>query len=281
MLRFDVTEMAELALVRFSGSGSTPAVLESGVQNGRRWLLLEWIEGAPILDVRKPADRLPVHDYLLLTLRVTRAIRALPMIPSPDNARDELRSLTPSWDHLTNEMWRVRGAGTVETVERHWEPAGLRHGDVRLSNVILTPDGGVRLIDPLGRFGPAEDDVASFCADVVWFHLRWEASRTFSDHDAVDVHLWEKLTEHFLDSVLAVAQWLDRVRLYRWTALSLTEMAGLNMNFGESLDACKALAALAGSIERSAGAPRLVPPAGRNSPCGCGSGRKSKLCCAR
>lgn len=279
VLRYAVTQQQVEALVQFSGAEVTPRVLADGSDRGFRWILLEWVEGEPLLAFGKPvAD----HDWVAVSLRIAQLIRRLPFVPAPPGARGELRRFAPAWDHATrSEFGLPVAAMTTTTVEKYWEPAGLRHGDLTLMNVIIDDAGEVRLIDPLGGYGPPEADLGAWCANVICFPLRTGLVQTFDDGGEGTMQQWTDRAVSYLDEVLASTHWVSRARLYRWTALSLTESAMVQRGGGERLAAYGAVASVAGRIEQQASASTRVQPVGRNTRCRCGSGRKSKQCCGR
>jgi len=274
LLRLGIAPLAADTYVAFSGSGVTPEVYDRGVEDGVPWLLAEWVVGTPVLDAALTSDGSAVQALCDAAGAVARAVLSLPTLPAPKTAASEFSAEVRFIEaHMVVEGQLAKSAPPIHRLEADWTPAGRLHGDVTPANAIIDAAGNARLIDVTGDWGPVERSVAQWAAaTIIAAQTREKASDTFDDYarDASDL----------CDVVCDAAGALDRGRLRRWTAEQLCRAAWEMSCSGEDFFQWRTIAGVAGSVWQAPGPSRSakVP---RNAPCSCGSGRKSKVCCAR
>lgn len=265
ILRMRVDPQAAEAYRGFSGSGTTPTLIEEGTHNKQPWLLLERMLGRPVIDPsQKSGDPEQVSAN---TDRVIRAVLALPVTPA------HATHLEAAFAQMTSlELWAVQvmrradAASCVRIAQETWPAARLLVGDLLPVNVLLHGEQ-TSFIDLVGGWGPVEADVG-----------RWMVAACMMElHAAPSAGEAVTAVATKLDRALVVHPSLGRTALYGWTAIQLTRYGQAMVKFKNDADAGRAFVQIAGALEAHGRSSATAKP-GRNERCICGSGQKFKLC---
>lgn len=252
-----------------SATGVTPHLLESGELDGDPWVLVEWIDGAPLCP--DTTERPDLETLLTRTPQVLAAMKRLHVVRAEvgnlDSFYDEFEikagALARHFPGLVIPPFTLQLAGTFGNSFR-------LHGDVLPQNVIGVSPTLVRFIDPRGGVGPPEYEASRWLGFVVW---------TMVDALPAETHL--EAIEQFLAVSLGQSIWLDHETIRLWITHNLVVAAGsmLEKPLPDAASASQLLIAsqLVNQL-RVKRFPAIGASIGRNQPCLCGSGMKSKHC---
>lgn len=272
ILRLGIEPEAQHAYEQFSTSGVTPELFSSGVYNDFRWALAEWIDGDSLLDEAITSGT-PFEHLCQTTRQVLTTVHKLHSgaLPHAKYHQEIIRVAQEREAFIVSSMKVPETPHLGQIARDLWLPAQLVHGDLLMTNVLRQRDYSLRLIDAAGGYGPPEFDagwwLGSICA-----MTRHNGFDNYTDIFDFAVS--------YLEQTLTNFTWLDRRRLYGWTAWALCEFALQEQRHGEIREMYRGLVAIAGKLEiNGLHTYRASMSIGRNSPCTCGSGKKFKKCC--
>ncbi|MGZ9164172.1 MAG: phosphotransferase [Anaerolineales bacterium] len=147
-------------------------------------LLMRKVEGkmlkkyllSPFIALRNPKSLAQLQKYLLLTIRwlniLHRRVSGLQMVPFPvDKARRLMEDVLSKLRELSHGQidvgpFRVALEKELEGMRDLYVPVGLLHTDFHYSNILVTLDGQVCVLDyALNYYGPIYFDLATILID--------------------------------------------------------------------------------------------------------------------